>query len=55
MSLLALFRPGANCELSLLSGIKRKLDFEPAQGSFWRKAAVRQYAILIVDAPIDTE
>jgi hypothetical protein len=25
-----------------LSGVKRKLDFEPAKGSFWRKAAIRQ-------------
>jgi hypothetical protein len=26
--------------LSPVSGIKRKLDFESAKGSFWRKAAV---------------
>jgi hypothetical protein len=25
--------------LSPVSGIRRKLDFEPAKGSFWRKAA----------------
>jgi hypothetical protein len=26
--------------LSLLSGVKRKLDFETAKGGLWRKAAV---------------
>jgi hypothetical protein len=31
----------AIAELSPVSGIKRKLDFEPAKGSFWRKAAVQ--------------
>jgi hypothetical protein len=31
---LALFGHGAISELSLLSGVKRKLDFEPAKGSF---------------------
>jgi hypothetical protein len=36
----ALFGHAATSELSLLSGVKRKLDFEPAKGSFWRKAAV---------------
>jgi hypothetical protein len=35
---LALFGHGAISELSLLSGVKRKSDFEPAKGSFWRKA-----------------
>jgi hypothetical protein len=30
----ALFGHAAISELSLLSGIKRKLDFEPAKGSF---------------------
>ncbi|SHH03087.1 hypothetical protein SAMN05444169_5355 [Bradyrhizobium erythrophlei] len=39
--LLALFGHATISELSLLSGVKRKLDFEPAKGSFWRKAAVR--------------
>jgi len=39
---MALFGRAANCKLSLLSGIKRKLDFEPAKGSFWRKADLRQ-------------
>jgi hypothetical protein len=34
---MALFGRAANCKLSLLSGIKRKLDFEPAKGSFWRR------------------
>ena len=34
--LLALFGHDAMSELSLLSGVKRKLDFEPAKGSFWR-------------------
>jgi hypothetical protein len=37
---LALSGHAAISELSLLSGVKRKLDFEPAKGSFWRKAAV---------------
>ena len=32
--LLALFGNGATSELNLLSGIKRKLDFEPAKGSY---------------------
>ena len=34
------FGHAAISELSLLSGVKRKLDFEPAKGSFWRKAFV---------------
>jgi hypothetical protein len=38
--LLALFGHAAISELSLLSGVKRKLDLEPAKGSFWRKAEV---------------
>ena len=38
---MALFGHAAMSELSLLSGVKRKLDFEPAKGSFWRKAAIR--------------
>ena len=36
----ALFGHATISELSLLSGVKRKLDFEPAKGSFWRKAVV---------------
>jgi hypothetical protein len=32
----ALFGHAAISELSLLSGVKRKLDLEPAKGSFWR-------------------
>jgi hypothetical protein len=36
----ALFEHAAIAESSLLSGVKRKLDFEPAKGSFWRKAAI---------------
>ena len=39
-TLSALFGHAAISELSLLSGVKRKLDFEPAKGSLWRKAAV---------------
>jgi hypothetical protein len=39
---LALFGHAAISELSLLSGVKRKLDLEPAKGSFWRKAAIRR-------------
>jgi hypothetical protein len=38
---LAHFGHAAIAELSPVSGIKRKLDFEPAKGSFWRKAAVQ--------------
>jgi hypothetical protein len=38
---LALFGHGAISELSLLSGAKRKLDFKPAMGSFWRQAVGR--------------
>jgi hypothetical protein len=41
---LALFGHAAISELSLLSGVKRKLDLEPAKGSFWREAVVRQRA-----------
>jgi hypothetical protein len=28
-------------ELSPVSGIRRKLDVEPAKGSFWRKAVAK--------------
>jgi hypothetical protein len=38
---LAFFGPAAISELSLLSGVKRKLDIDPANGSFWREAAIR--------------
>ena len=41
MRLLALFGLAAISELSLLSRVKRKLDFELAIGSFWREAAAR--------------
>jgi hypothetical protein len=43
--LLAFFGHAAISELSLLSGAKRKLDFEPAVGSFWRKAIVDVQAL----------
>jgi hypothetical protein len=36
------FGHAAIAELSPVSGIRRKLDVEPAKGSFWRKADVRQ-------------
>jgi len=39
---MALFGHAAISELSLLSGAKRKSDFEPAKGSFWREADIRQ-------------
>jgi len=35
----ALFRHAANSKLSQLSGVKRKLDLDPAKGRLWRKAA----------------
>jgi hypothetical protein len=35
------FGHAAIAELSPVSGIRRKLDFEPAKGSFWRKAAIQ--------------
>ena len=38
---MALFGHAAISELSLLSGVKRRLDLEPAKGSFWREAVVR--------------
>ena len=38
---MAPFGHAAIAELSPVSGIRRKLDFEPAKGSFWRKAALR--------------
>ena len=40
LSPLALFGHAAISELSLLSGVKRKSDFEPANGSFWRRAVI---------------
>ena len=36
----ALFGHAAISELSQLSGVKRKLDFESAKGCFWREADV---------------
>lgn len=41
---LYLFGHAAISELSLLSEVKRKLDFEPATGGFWREAVVRRYS-----------
>jgi hypothetical protein len=41
---MALFAHAAIAELSPVSGVKRKLNFELAKGSFWRKAAVRRNA-----------
>jgi hypothetical protein len=41
---LAHFGRAAIAELSPVSGIRRKLDFEPAKGSFWRKAAIELYS-----------
>jgi hypothetical protein len=38
---MALFGHAAISELSLLLGVKRKLDFESAKGRFWRKGVVR--------------
>jgi hypothetical protein len=35
---LALFGRATTSELSLFLGVKRKLDFELAKGSFWRLA-----------------
>jgi hypothetical protein len=35
-TVLAHFGHAAIAELSPVSGIRRKLDFEPAEGSFWR-------------------
>jgi hypothetical protein len=40
-SVTALFGRAAISELSLLSGVKRKLDIQPAKGGFWREAVVR--------------
>jgi hypothetical protein len=37
---LAHFGHAAIAELSPVSGIRRKLDFEPAKGSFWREAVI---------------
>jgi hypothetical protein len=42
LPVLALFGHAAISGLSLLSEVKRKLDFEPAKGSFWHKADIRQ-------------
>jgi hypothetical protein len=38
----ALFGHAAMSKSSQLSGIKRKLDLDPARGCYWRKAAVRR-------------
>jgi hypothetical protein len=39
---LTLFGHAAISESSLLSGVKRKFDFEAANGNFWRQAVVGQ-------------
>lgn len=36
----ALLGNAAIAELTLLSGVKRKSDFEPAKGRFWREAVI---------------
>lgn len=41
MSVVGTFRTCLISELSLLSGVKRKLDLETPKGGFWRKAVVR--------------
>jgi len=38
----ALFGPAAISKLSLLSGLERMLDLDPAKGRLWRKAAIGQ-------------
>jgi hypothetical protein len=43
---MALFGHAAISEFSLLSGVKRKLDFEPAKGRFWREAVILLYSPL---------
>jgi hypothetical protein len=35
--------------LSLLLGIKRKVELKPAKGSFWRKAAIHTKRDIVVD------
>jgi hypothetical protein len=40
MSACGTFRTCLISELSLLSGVKRKLDLETPKGSFWREAVV---------------
>ena len=53
---MAHFGHAAISQLSLLSWVKRKLDFEPAKGSFWREAAVRAWDELAtedLDRPVD--
>jgi hypothetical protein len=50
LPLLAHFGHAAIAELSPISGIRRKLDFEPAKGSFWRivlkKSAAQLFGML---------
>jgi hypothetical protein len=43
LPLLALFGPAAISELSLLSGVKRKLAIGPANGRFWHFCDIRLY------------
>jgi hypothetical protein len=50
---LAHFGHAAIAELSPVSGIRRKLDFEPAKGSFWRKADFRKLAACLSEAEVD--
>jgi hypothetical protein len=45
--LLAHFGHAAISELSQLSGVKRKLDFESAKGSFW--------LIVLKNSPVEAE
>jgi hypothetical protein len=41
MSASGTFRTCRDFRVESAFGVKRKLDFEPAKGSFWRKAAIR--------------
>ena len=42
LPLLALFGHSVISKLGLLSGVRRKSDFELAKGGFWRKADTRR-------------
>jgi hypothetical protein len=50
-TLSALFGHAAISELSLRSGVKRKLDLEPAKGGFWRKEDVGQIPMSVKCLP----
>ena len=52
--MLAHFGHAAIAELSLLSGVKRRLDLEPAKGSFWREADYHE-TWSTVDGPYDEQ